>query len=160
MQYFARIRGEPRASLEPILRPFNIFVRDHYPRASSPNEFNGKRALVPTTVLTDLAEDVGTDAATRFVRVFVELWPTRRQRIHAAIRSRDADAVVDAVLSLRSGALMAGAQPLAEQADLIHKLLLTPEFPAWESARHLVLALDELGDRTVETLSGAVARWS
>lgn len=125
----------------------------------SPAELHEREGPVTLTVLMDLAEEVGTDVAARFVHAFVDLWPTRRQRIHAAIYGHDADAAMDAVLSLRSGSLIAGALPLAAHADMIRATLLTPGFPAWESARHHLVALDEIGNRTVETLSGAVAHW-
>jgi hypothetical protein len=85
---------------------------------------------VSTTVLMDLAEELGTDAATRFVRTFADLWPARRARIHAAIYARDSAAAMDAVLSLRSGALMGGAIPLAGRAELIRTTLHGPGCPA------------------------------
>jgi hypothetical protein len=114
---------------------------------------------VSTTVLMDLAEELGTDAATRFVHAFADLWPARRARIHAAIRAQDSAAAMDAILSLRSGALMAGAGPLAGHADLIRTTLLGPGCPAWEHACHLLAALDDLGERTVKMLRSSIASW-
>jgi hypothetical protein len=48
---------------------------------------------------------------------------------------------MDAVLSLRSAALMAGAQPLADHAELIRGALSIPGSPAWEVTRRLLAAL-------------------
>jgi hypothetical protein len=112
---------------------------------------------VSPTVLMDLARELGADATTRFVHAFVDLWPVRSLRIHAAVRACDTPAAMDAVLSLRSAALMAGAQPLADQAELIRGTLATPGAPAWDDAHHLLAAMDDLGDRTVQTLSSAIA---
>jgi hypothetical protein len=114
---------------------------------------------VQTSVLTGLAEELGTDAAKRFVHNFADLWPVRRARIHAAIRAQDCEAAMDAVLSLRSGALMAGAMLLAGHADLIRTTLLGPGCPAWEQACHLLAALDDLGERTVKMLRSSIASW-
>lgn len=111
---------------------------------------------MPPTVLVDLARELGADATTRFVQVFVDLWPVRKLRIHTAIRSRDTPAAMDAVLSLRSAALMAGAHALADHAELIRGTLTTLDSP-WEDAHHLLAPMDDLGDRTVQTLSGAIA---
>jgi hypothetical protein len=123
----------------------------------SPAEDHGKQSPVSPTVLMDLARELGADATARFVRAFVDLWPVRRLRIHTAIQARDAPAAMDAVLSLRSAALMAGAQPLADQAELIRGTLSTPGPPAWNVDQHLLAALDDLGDRTVQTLYAAIA---
>ncbi|MFL4477626.1 hypothetical protein ACIPUB_05010 [Paeniglutamicibacter sp. ORCA_105] len=112
-----------------------------------------------TNVLADLARELGAEAATRFVHDFVDLWPVRRQRIHAAIGTQDLDGAIDAAFSLRSAALMAGARPLAAHADLIRATLHETGSPAWEYARRLLAALDELGDRTVKTLAEAIAPW-
>jgi hypothetical protein len=112
---------------------------------------------VSTPALMDLADELGTDAATRFVHVFTDLWPTRSQRIHAAIHARDAPAAMDAVLSLRSAALMAGARSLADQAELIRGTLCRPGAPVWEDAHHLLATMDDLGDRTVQMFSAAIA---
>lgn len=76
-----------------------------------------------TILLADLGRELGSDAVTRFVRDFVDLWPVRRQRIHAAIGTQDLDGAIDAAFSLRSAALMAGACPLAAHADLIRATL-------------------------------------
>jgi uncharacterized protein YfaQ (DUF2300 family) len=112
---------------------------------------------VSPAVLMDLARELGPEATTRFVHAFVDLWPVRRPRIHTAIQARDAPAAMDAVLSLRSAVLMAGAQPLADHAELIRGTLSTPGAPAWETAHHLLAALDDLGDQTVQALSAAIA---
>jgi hypothetical protein len=112
---------------------------------------------VPPIVLVDLAREPGADATTRFVQVFVDLWPVRKLRIHTAIRSRDTPAAMDAVLFLCSAAPMAGAQALADHAELIRGTLSTLESPPWEDAHRLLAPLDDLGDRTVQTLSGAIA---
>ncbi|MFL4477020.1 hypothetical protein ACIPUB_01950 [Paeniglutamicibacter sp. ORCA_105] len=112
-----------------------------------------------TIVLADLARELGAEAATRFVHDFVDVWPVRRQRIHAAIGTQDLDGAIDAAFSLRSAALMAGACPLAAHAASIRATLHETGSPAWEYARRLLVALDELGDRTVKTLAEAIALW-
>ena len=124
---------------------------------SHPAEDPGKETLVSPTVLMDLARELGADATIRFVHAFIDLWPMRSLRIHTAIHGRNTPAAMDAALSLRSAALMAGAQPLADQADLIRGTLSTPGAPAWDDAHHLLGTMDDLGDRTVQALSGAIA---
>jgi hypothetical protein len=123
----------------------------------SPAQDPGKETLVSTTVLMDLARELGADATTRFVHAFMDLWPVRRLRIHTAIQARDAPAAMDAVLSLRSAALMAGARPLADHAELIRGTLTAPGAPAWDDAHHLLAAMDDLGDRTMQMLSAVIA---
>ena len=123
-----------------------------------PAEPHGKENLVSTTVLMGLTEELGIDAATRFVHAFADLWPVRRARIHAAICARDSAAAMDAVLSLRSGALMAGAGPLAGHTDLIRTALLVPGCP-WEHASYLLVTLDDLGERAVAMLCDSIASW-
>ncbi len=117
-----------------------------------------RKALVSTTVLVDLADKFGTDTAERFVRAFADLWPVRRKRIHTAIHTRDIEAAMDAVLALRSGAMMAGAGPLARHTDLLCTTLLAPGTPGWADASRLLEALDDLGEGTVEILRGCAGR--
>lgn len=112
-----------------------------------------------TNILTDLAGELGTDAVTRFVHDFMDLWPVRRQRIHAAIGTQDLDDAIDAAFSLRSAALMAGARPMAAHVDLIRATLHETLSPAWERARRFLATLDELGDRTVKTHAEAIVPW-
>jgi hypothetical protein len=125
----------------------------------SPAESQRKETPVSPTVLADLADELGADAATRFVHAFADLWPVRRLRIHAAICAQDPAAAMDAVLSLRSGASMAGATPLAEHTELIRTTLLSPHAPAWAHAHALLPAMDELGEGTVRMLRASVATW-
>lgn len=110
--------------------------------------------LVDFSELSDLSKELGTESVARFVRAFVKMWPLRREKIHRAMCRREADAAMDALLSLRSGALMAGARALAEQTDLIRGVLGVDGAPAWGDARSLLAELDDLGERTVKTLLG------
>lgn len=145
------------ANLQDSLRLFRTFWRDLVSMGSTPEEDPGKETIVSPTALADIARELGADATARFVHAFIDLWPVRRLRIRTAIQARDAPATMDATLSLRSAALTAGAQPLAAHAKLIRGALSIPGTPAWDDTHHLLAALDDLGDRTVQTLSGAVA---
>ena len=112
------------------------------------------------TVLVKPADELGTDTATRFAHAFVEMWPMRRRRIQEAICVQDSGATMDAVLSLRSGSLMAGAGSLAGHTDLICAMLLVRGLPAWEDSGDLLAVLNDLGERTVTMLCGILDSWA
>jgi hypothetical protein len=75
--------------------------------------------LIDPAVLGRLAAEIGEPAAARFARGVVRLWPQRRARLAATLALGDAAAAVDAALSLRTAASMAGAVRLADAADRI-----------------------------------------
>lgn len=108
--------------------------------------------------LSDLSGALGTEAVTRFAHTFVKMWPTRRERIRLAICHSDFDVAMDAVLSLHSGAAMAGAQLLAEHTNLIRGALVADGSPAWDHAHSLLATLDDLGDRTARSLADVDTR--
>lgn len=58
-----------------------------------------------------------------FVSRYVQMWPGRFDRIHAALISGNTEDALDSVLSLRSSSLMVGAAKLGEHTtDLIQLL--------------------------------------
>ncbi|MET1033860.1 MAG: hypothetical protein ABWX68_01305 [Arthrobacter sp.] len=121
-------------------------------------------ALVSAAVVGELVETVGPEAALAFFERFAALWPVRRERLRGAIGRRDVTAGLDAALSLKSGACMAGAFTLAGAGDRLHALIgrgaapttatgLGPDAP-WADAEALMAELDVLGERTVSALRG------
>lgn len=83
-------------------------------------ELPGTSLLVRPMVLAALVEDLGAAEAAAFVERFVRLWPQRRERLHVAIRRRDAEQLWDAAHSLTSSASMAGADLLADASSQLH----------------------------------------
>lgn len=57
----------------------------------------------------------------RFIGQFCSMWPGRLERLESAMYSSNSAEGQDAALSLKSGALMAGATQLAELADCLHR---------------------------------------
>ncbi|MGY3564726.1 Hpt domain-containing protein [Sinomonas sp. RB5] len=75
--------------------------------------------VIDPTVLGRLAAEIGDAGAARFARGVVRLWPQRRERLAAALAVGSAADSLDAALSLRTAASMAGALRLADAADRI-----------------------------------------
>ena len=68
-------------------------------------------------VLHELEEDMGsTGIAHSFARDYISIWDKRRTYLEASVEDDDAEAAMDAVLSLKNSALMVGAARLAKLA--------------------------------------------
>lgn len=85
-------------------------------------------ALVDRTVLTELQAELGGDHAiiNTFVRNYVELLPWWVRRLHLALKNRDIEDAMDAVLSLKTSSHMVGAvcmNRLATELEISMRLL-------------------------------------
>lgn len=106
--------------------------------------------LIDPEVLETLASEVGDAAAERFARDVARLWPQRRARLAAALRLGDNATALDAALSLRTAASMAGAVRLAAAADRIVALVRSQDLQA---ARPLLAEASACGDLTAVILA-------
>ncbi|MDJ0356102.1 Hpt domain-containing protein [Paenarthrobacter sp. PH39-S1] len=101
--------------------------------------------------LASLCEETQNDAAVhRFVSTFLNLLPGRVSRILDALRARDVDLAMDAVLSLKVTSSMIGALRMEQLCHCVENALVGGDYDAAEGAgvgveQHtsaLVLALD------------------
>ena len=58
-----------------------------------------------------------------FVSRYIEMWPTRFERIHAAVTSDHYENAMDSTLSLRSSSMMVGAARLSDLTMELVRLL-------------------------------------
>ncbi|MDQ0744369.1 HPt (histidine-containing phosphotransfer) domain-containing protein [Clavibacter sp. B3I6] len=84
-----------------------------------------------------------------FLRFFVDLWPTRWERLGAAVRADDRAAALDACLSVKSSAAMVGALRLSGIAGQLERAIRSCELDA---ARALLPGLGEVGERSMDAM--------
>ena len=98
-------------------------------------------------VLHDLEEDMGnTGVAHNFARDYIQIWDKRRTYLEASVAHDDADATMDAVLSLKNSAMMVGASRLAQLAVNMERLVKSGDLSA---VRRLLPFVALTGDQTV-----------
>ncbi|APX04584.1 hypothetical protein BWQ92_16685 [Arthrobacter sp. QXT-31] len=98
-------------------------------------------------VLRELEEDMGsTGIAHNFARDYIKIWNKRRTYLEASIADDDADAAMDAVLSLKNSALMVGASRLAQLAVNLERLVKNGDLSA---VRRLLPFVALTGEQTV-----------
>ncbi|WP_050934369.1 Hpt domain-containing protein [Arthrobacter globiformis] len=101
-------------------------------------------------VLHELEEDMGsTGVAHNFARDYIRIWDKRRTYLEASIADDDAEAAMDAVLSLKNSALMVGAARLAQLAVQLERLVKCGDLPA---VRRLLPFVALTGEQTVSGL--------
>ncbi|MBT2549166.1 Hpt domain-containing protein [Arthrobacter sp. ISL-65] len=112
-----------------------------------------ERATLPVLnldVLHDLEEDMGsTGVAHNFARDYIRIWDKRRSYLEASVENDDADAAMDAVLSLKNSALMVGAARLAKLAVDLEQLVKHGDLQA---ARQMLPCVALTGQQTVSGL--------
>lgn len=64
--------------------------------------------------LRDLAEGAGQDSAARFFATYLRMLPSRTSKLRNAVLIQDPEMVLDALLSLKTSSLMAGALRMAQ----------------------------------------------
>lgn len=98
-------------------------------------------------VLHELEEDMGsTGIAHNFARDYISIWNKRRTYLEASVEDDDAEAAMDAILSLKNSALMVGASRLAQLAVDLEKLVKHGDLVA---ARELLPCVALTGEETV-----------
>ncbi|WP_082599642.1 MULTISPECIES: signal peptidase I [unclassified Nocardioides] len=107
-----------------------------------------------TAALAALAEDLDADYALTYAGQWSDLLPRRIDRVHAAVRARDALTANDAVLSLKVSSASIGAVDLAETAALLEEAIADS---AWELADDLLTGLPQLADRSRHDLQTCMA---
>jgi HPt (histidine-containing phosphotransfer) domain-containing protein len=101
-------------------------------------------------VLHELEEDMGsTGIAHNFARDYINIWSKRRTYLEASVEVNDAEAAMDAVLSLKNSALMVGAARLAKLAVDLEGLVKRGDLAA---ARDLLPCVALAGEETVSGL--------
>jgi hypothetical protein len=98
-------------------------------------------------VLHELEEDMGsTGIAHNFARDYINIWNKRRTYLEASVADDDAEAAMDAVLSLKNSAMMVGASRLAQLAVNLERLVRSGDLHA---VRRLLPFVALTGEQTV-----------
>jgi HPt (histidine-containing phosphotransfer) domain-containing protein len=106
-------------------------------------------APAPRTAAAPDALSSGQHACIDFLRFFVDLWPTRWERLEAAVRSGDCVAALDACLSVKSSSAMVGALRLSAAAgELETAIRVGPR----ETAESLLDGIGETGERSMDAM--------
>lgn len=72
--------------------------------------------IVDSEVLTELEEDTGITVAHRFVSDYISMWTRRMDAVSQSLAHNDSGSTKEALMSVRSSALMVGARRLADVA--------------------------------------------
>jgi hypothetical protein len=127
-----------------------------FPAAGVPNgraHNESESATLPVLdldVLHELEEDMGsTGVAHSFARDYISIWDKRRTYLEASVEDDDAEAAMDAVLSLKNSALMVGAARLAKLAVDLEQMVKRGDLSA---ARQLLPCVALTGEETVSGL--------
>jgi HPt (histidine-containing phosphotransfer) domain-containing protein len=98
-------------------------------------------------VLHELEEDMGsTSVAHNFAQDYVSIWNKRRSYLERSVEDNDAEAAMDAVLSVKNSATMVGAARLAQLAVQLERLVKSGDLPA---VRRLLPFVALTGEQTV-----------
>ena len=110
---------------------------------------------VDADVLRDLEEQLaGPSVVQRFIHDYVSLWQRRHETLAAAIERQDAEAALDAAISLKVSSSMVGGTPLARLAQKLQETIQAGNFPAGEE---LLSAVGVCGRATVNELVAGYA---
>lgn len=116
-------------------------------------ERSGPSGRVCPSVLWALADQVGEGEAAAFMDRFIGLWPQRCHRLHRAVNQHDAEAGLDAALSLSTAASMVGASSLGALASRLHEGISSASTPdAWRDVVAMLDELDQLGNETISDI--------
>jgi len=88
-------------------------------------------------------------ACIAFLRFYVDLWPSRWERLAAAVTAGDRDAALDACLSVKSSAAMVGALRLSAAAAQLESAIRGGH---GEAARFLLAGIGETGERSMDAM--------
>ena len=116
------------------------------PTLPSPNG----QPLVDLAVLRELEQQVNDRSiVVGFVHDFVDLWESRYERSAQALDPLDPDTALDALISIKTAASMAGALRLSRNADELEKAVKLGDENA---AQVLLPKLKACGEQTLEEL--------
>lgn len=102
--------------------------------------------ILDATVITQLGDDLGDRAfVDRLVATYRRMLPGRVERVVAALEAGDLDALMDAVLSLRTSATTMGATALATLAQDVEQHVRVADTVA---ARRAVRRLPGTAEKT------------
>ena len=108
--------------------------------------------LMCVDTLLDLQDSLGGEKSLchDFVSRYLQMWPGRFARIHAAVATGNNEAALDAALSLRSSSVMVGAARLGE---LTTDLILLLESHSHALAMTKLATLQSCGNQTAGQLA-------
>ena len=88
-------------------------------------------------------------ACVEFLRFYVDLWPSRWERLVSAVSADDRDAALDACLSVKSSAAMVGAVRLSSAAAQLEAAIRDGH---GQAARFLLAGIGEIGERSMDAM--------
>lgn len=136
-----------------------------YPRAGASSkehpiadQHNGDQIRhVEPSVLQNLEEQLRSrEITSRFAGDYARLWAQRQRRLEGALESRDREAALDAVLSLKVSSAMIGAVRLAELAEKLELVIRAKD--NLQGAGPLLVLMAEQGSATVKELQANYLR--
>ncbi len=108
-------------------------------------------SILDTAVITQLGDDLGDRAfVEHLVGTYRRMLPGRVERVVTALEAGDLDALMDAVLSLRTSATTMGATALATLAEDVEQHVRVADTVA---ARRAVRRLPGTAKRTCQALA-------
>ena len=114
--------------------------------------------LVDATILQELEDQLdGSELALRIARDYAAMWDQRCAKLAAAIQSKDLDAALDAVISLRITSAMVGGLRLARLAEILENVIRQGNF---SDGLALMEQVAEHGVQTVSELQSSYIRES
>ncbi|MFT2691780.1 Hpt domain-containing protein [Clavibacter zhangzhiyongii] len=138
--------GSPRPDDSLATRGAPAPGRDAAP-AGSPRPVGAPSPRVPAPAAHALTD--GQHACVDFLRFFVDLWPSRWERVDRAVRADDCAAALDACLSVKSSAAMVGALRLSGVASDLERAIRANDPTA---SRALLPQLGEVGERSMDAM--------
>ena len=115
--------------------------------------------LIALATLLDLSEQMGARTCRQYIGNYLSMWDGRLARLVRASESKDLEAAMDVILSIKISSHMAGAERLSALAAEAQQAASAYDFPALAA---WVEAIDRCGRETVvfltESLDLAPAR--
>ncbi len=120
---------------------------------SIPSSYVNEVALLNRDVLEKLAGELNDPGLTlRFAMDYARMWKPRYEGLSAAVRRRDTMAALDAVISVRTSALMVGGLRLARIAGKLETVIRDGKF---NRSPRLLNLISALGTATVMELQNS-----
>jgi HPt (histidine-containing phosphotransfer) domain-containing protein len=141
---------DDQASTEPD-EPIDVRLPGRLANVAGGSRAPAPVAWVDAEVLRDLEEQLaGPWIVQRFIHDYVSLWQRRHETLADAIERQDAEAALEAAISLKVSSSMVGGTSLAHLAQKLQEAIQAGNFPAGEE---LLSAVGICGRATVNELA-------
>ena len=110
--------------------------------------------IIALATLLDLSEQMGARTCRQYIGNYISMWDGRFARLVGAAETKDLEAAMDVVLSIKISSHMAGAERLSALAAEAQAAVAAYDFPALDS---MVEAIGRCGADTMAFLSDSLA---